>query len=1304
MIRLDRESARATAGGFCAGRCWVSLAVLCALAALPVVEAQGQTLDELAAARQAAADQYRQASELVEERADDLMYWSLLFDSWTAFRRLDRIVTEPAGDEASPNSDEAAARLRRDQAGWFAEWQQRMPDRPALELMRVLSLGAAERRIADLRELGQRFPHHSDTARQVVMALGQAGLQGEATAAAEGFLLANPEQPAAYGLLYRQFEAQGEAVKARDLLESWSRLDPADPRALELQLDQAVRDRLATEELLDLATRGSDRLRGENKVRWCSRLARSSYPTVRDAGLTCFAAVLPTLDANEASYDSAWVRYAEAMGRDGGPADVLAQVENASAQVRDRVLVTVGSSWLQGDRCGEGAALLARRVRPGDELGSRAHVFSACAGDPAVQDILLIGLASADENDVRRLLEAAQGEVPPERLEAVLLTRAETRGADTLRPHLDALYAAAGWREKRVALLERWLADDPRAGPDQARALADLYLADDRRDEAIAVLAGRAETDSGRGDQELHDALVALYLSSDRYAEAVALADHRLVGSENEALLGRLLHARIAWARGEEDAALAHYERFFDQAPAREWYRAEEYQALLLEVGDEARLRRFLERRWQVREQNSAGAPGNRDLWIASQFEEMGLVEASLTIYERHIASGEATGDLIRRVARQAEMLGEWGRALPMRRQMLERAPTEWHSWTELAKHFLDREMPAQAFEVLEGAFERLENPPANLWTMWADALLAEGAEGEVEEATLRQAIEVLLEASDRFDDNDYTRAVLNNRLVELYRRLGKRPAAQTIAAAKEPPSLPSAATGTAPPPVAAEEFAEIAGMSARQRLARADALYAGIGRSVDLAAARSLFESAAEDDPVAALRLATLLTLGAAGFDKDPQRASRLAQTHRRSVEALAAEGDAQAQAVVGLALLVGVGGVEDPVAARQWLEECAQQEPWAAYNLAWMTSVGKGVKKDPARSLRLYLDVARRGHAKAMWVVAWRQLYGGAGERNPQEGVAWLRRSAEAGQAEAMRELGWLLLSGEFLKADSAAGLGWLRKAARVDFAGAFHSLGYVHLKGIGVEKDPARAAAYFEQAVERGEVTATNYLGDMYRRGLGVAKDPQRAMALLADAVIGGDPWSVDNLHSLVVENRETLDRASLRQVVRRFLAAAEEGNTNAAAGLGFLAFNGAGSDLSSKDAAAWLRFAAEGGVTRAKRLYGDLFKRGWGVEKSPAQALRWWREGAAEGDHLSMYFIGWNLLYNEEFPRDEAAGLRWLRKAAEAGSMYAQNLLGRFHEHGEHGFPKDLVEARSWYEKAAENGLEEAIGWLAVHGER
>jgi TPR repeat protein len=78
---------------------------------------------------------------------------------------------------------------------------------------------------------------------------------------------------------------------------------------------------------------------------------------------------------------------------------------------------------------------------------------------------------------------------------------------------------------------------------------------------------------------------------------------------------------------------------------------------------------------------------------------------------------------------------------------------------------------------------------------------------------------------------------------------------------------------------------------------------------------------------------------------------------------------------------------------------------------------------------------------------------------------------------------------------------------------------------------------------------------------------------------------------------------------------------------------------------------------------------------------------------------MFALGALHAGGHDLPEDRLAAQRWFRAAAELGHGQAQLMLGRYLAEGAAGKPNP-AEARSWFEQAAAQGIEEAQADLAA----
>lgn len=178
-------------------------------------------------------------------------------------------------------------------------------------------------------------------------------------------------------------------------------------------------------------------------------------------------------------------------------------------------------------------------------------------------------------------------------------------------------------------------------------------------------------------------------------------------------------------------------------------------------------------------------------------------------------------------------------------------------------------------------------------------------------------------------------------------------------------------------------------------------------------------------------------------------------------SVVAGADQGDATAQAWLGVFLITGDGQRRDERAGVEWIRKSATAgNAFGQRLLADILSTGKLVKKDDATA------------------------------------IEWYHRSAKGGDADSQSELGVRYTRGWGVPVDDAEAVRWELKAAAAGDIASMMYLAARYESGKGVDKNHKTAVGLFQQAAILGSAQAMCYVGDMYRWGAGVEKSPREA----------------------------------------------------------------------------------------------------------------------------------------------------------------------------------------------------------------
>jgi len=120
-----------------------------------------------------------------------------------------------------------------------------------------------------------------------------------------------------------------------------------------------------------------------------------------------------------------------------------------------------------------------------------------------------------------------------------------------------------------------------------------------------------------------------------------------------------------------------------------------------------------------------------------------------------------------------------------------------------------------------------------------------------------------------------------------------------------------------------------------------------------------------------------------------------------------------------------------------------------------------------------------------------------------------------------------------------------------------------------------------------------------------------------------------------------------------------------------------------------AVALYREAAEGGNTDAMANLGFMYNSGLGVAQSSTEAVRWYRAGAEEGGANAMNNLGYMYYSGRGVAQDHAEAVRWYRASAEGGYGNGMVNLGLLLQRG-HGTAQDDAGAARMFLAALESG--------------
>ncbi len=197
----------------------------------------------------------------------------------------------------------------------------------------------------------------------------------------------------------------------------------------------------------------------------------------------------------------------------------------------------------------------------------------------------------------------------------------------------------------------------------------------------------------------------------------------------------------------------------------------------------------------------------------------------------------------------------------------------------------------------------------------------------------------------------------------------------------------------------------------------------------------------------------------------------------------AAAYRGDAEAQALVGIAYMLGDGIDINYKEAFNWFKKSADQGfPKGQHNVGICYENGKGVDVDLQKAVYWYQKASDQGFANAQSDLAVCYINGRGVEKNSEKAVYWARKAAEQGLDVAQLILGHCYFEGQGVKKDQNAAVTWFQKAAEQGNVGAQAYLGFCYYSGQGTKQDQKKGEKLLSQAAEQGNEEAIKFLAQI------------------------------------------------------------------------------------------------------------------------------------------------------------------------------------------------------------------------------
>lgn len=177
---------------------------------------------------------------------------------------------------------------------------------------------------------------------------------------------------------------------------------------------------------------------------------------------------------------------------------------------------------------------------------------------------------------------------------------------------------------------------------------------------------------------------------------------------------------------------------------------------------------------------------------------------------------------------------------------------------------------------------------------------------------------------------------------------------------------------------------------------------------------------------------------------------------------------------------------------ALREFQALAEQGDARAQYVLGFLYSEGTGVSQNHHKAMKWYRKAAEQDYALAQLMLGNVFFSGEGAPQNYVEGLKWFRLAANKGIADAQYALGTAYFAGEGVPQDDSKAVKWFGLAAKQGMAHAQRDLGFMYSMGLGVPQDKAKAVQWYRLAAEQGEPHAQYRLAGNYRSGIGVLQD--------------------------------------------------------------------------------------------------------------------------------------------------------------------------------------------------------------------
>ena len=312
---------------------------------------------------------------------------------------------------------------------------------------------------------------------------------------------------------------------------------------------------------------------------------------------------------------------------------------------------------------------------------------------------------------------------------------------------------------------------------------------------------------------------------------------------------------------------------------------------------------------------------------------------------------------------------------------------------------------------------------------------------------------------------------------------------------------------------------------------------------------------------------------------------------------------------------------------------------------------------ENEETQFIQYFQKQADQNDKGALFVLGAAYLYGGFEKfHNPQHGLNLLEQAEKLGSIDAAIQLGTAYLEGLVVPQNHKKAFAFFKKAALTGHAYAQHCLAKCYLLGQGTKQSDAEGVVWLEKSAQQGIAQSQFNLGKSYLDGKFTPQDIKLGLHYLNQAAEQG----MDEAEVMLARLYATGDQVeqSNSKAFDFYLRAAFSNNTFALYMVGTYLLDGrCGFPATDAIAFEWFLRAAERGDADGQAKVGYAYLQGIGIEKNSEKARDWIQKGLAQKNKFAYYSM--SQFYKQELPEhNEIKAFEYLELSAEAGYSTAQ----------------------------------------------